>query len=77
MKYTDVIRNYLASSHETIDSFAARSGVSRATFFKSMRGRHSPRLATIERLLASAGYRLEIVSTSSASSATCQTKQDA
>ena len=64
MKYTEAITSYLDQANETGDALAERSGVSRATFYRILRGNNDPRLSSIENLLKAAGYVLEAIPTS-------------
>lgn len=58
MKYTDLLCTYLEASGETWESFARRAGVSRAALYKTLKGKQNPRISSVEKLLAAAGYEL-------------------
>lgn len=59
MKYGNLIKNYLKSSGETIDSFSARCGVSKNTIFRARDDEAGVKFESLQKILACAGYRLE------------------
>ncbi|WP_347866095.1 hypothetical protein [Bilophila wadsworthia] len=61
MKYTEAIISHLEQTNETGDALAERAGVSRATFYRILRGDNDPRISSIENLLKTAGYVLEAI----------------
>lgn len=61
MKYTEAIISHLEQTNETGDALAERAGVSRATFYRILRGDNDPRLSSIENLLKTVGYVLEAI----------------
>ena len=60
MKYGNLIKNYLKASGETIDSFSARCGVSKNTIFRARDDEAGVKFESLQKILACAGYRLEI-----------------
>jgi transcriptional regulator with XRE-family HTH domain len=61
MKAADAIRTARLGAGLTQHALAARAGTSQATISAYESGRKQPSLATIERILAATGSRLEVV----------------
>ena len=61
MKYTALLEAHIKSSHETWDTFSEKAGVSRSTLYKVIRGKQSPRLSVLEKMLGAAGYKIVAV----------------
>ena len=66
MKYTALLEAHIKSSHETWDTFSEKAGVSRSTLYKVIRGKQSPRLSVLEKMLGAAGYKVVAVKKSKA-----------
>jgi predicted transcriptional regulator len=61
MKYTELLKAHIKASKETWDTFSEKAGVSRSTLYKVIRGKQSPRLAVLEKMLGAAGYKVVVV----------------
>ena len=77
MKYTALLEAHIKSSHETWDTFSEKAGVSRSTLYKVIRGKQSPRLSVLEKMLGAAGYKVVAVKKSKATPATPRGGEDA
>ena len=60
MKYGNLIKEYLTASRETIDSFSSRCGVSKNTIFRARDDEDGVKFESLKKILACAGYRLEV-----------------
>lgn len=61
MKYKEFISSYLDRTNESGESLAEKAGISRATFYRILRGKNDPRISSLESILKAAGYSICIV----------------